>query len=594
MEIRVYYESIEQANFYIKPIIEESLSKLKVKEYTIKLIKKVQQNFNKSNKFSKKYSKSISNILIQKNPDIIISIIKDDIEIPIAIIEFSTAVFTKDHELQRTDNFNVAHSSEAVYIKVSSNDKKTPGHGGDSKYNFVQPYAMHYQNTDDISFHINWEVKEDDASILIKDSQYKSLPANRNEITHLIYLILKNFSTNLKGNYWKKGFNDLVKNDAIFSTWLKSLKEFDDFEDITTLTSSRTIWKNKDSTINKENVFILKFNRFGHSMDPERGMLSYYGTYYKNEDNTFVSKIILDPSKEQWFKGTSQYSGIRKFMDDGLSSSDDLVTLLFMGLNLPDYEYYKDHVQKNGSIYDITDYVKKYLLNFNVSFRNIIINSDFFHLTDGDEFNIYLTWDKNQTSQFSFEKCPNVTEIAKRNDFSEDDVTFITIHNFFKENGIDTFSVSYPGAQSDTPVLPDKYSGRSQDRTYIDAIGLKGDSLIFQENKGPFKKADINDDLSKMKKFKVEVDYQKAVKDFKRKYGMDQKYLILGVGFGMGSRTQVKDVYEKTTIDDVDYFLIISKDMTTWKVYSSLDPENQPFIKLRGEIKRIPTYKVNS
>ena len=93
-EIRIYFECLEQANHYIKPSIENVLKKLGLNSLPpIKLIK-----------LKKKYdlySIRIQKILEWKDPDILVSLVtKTNIELPLFIVEFSTAVFTEDHELQ--------------------------------------------------------------------------------------------------------------------------------------------------------------------------------------------------------------------------------------------------------------------------------------------------------------------------------------------------------------------------------------------------------------------------------------------------------------------------------------------------------------
>jgi len=89
-EIRIYYESLEQANHFILPIIKKYNKKSKVKLVRLK-------------GSYKNYSKNVAPIIFWKNPDILItSIIKGE-EFPLIQIEFSNAVFTEDHELQRFD-----------------------------------------------------------------------------------------------------------------------------------------------------------------------------------------------------------------------------------------------------------------------------------------------------------------------------------------------------------------------------------------------------------------------------------------------------------------------------------------------------------
>ena len=74
MELRVYYESLEQSLHYLINDLKKIFPQI-----DIILVKKCQQSFNR-NGFSKKYSKNLSKILIRKNPDLIITIIDNNVE----------------------------------------------------------------------------------------------------------------------------------------------------------------------------------------------------------------------------------------------------------------------------------------------------------------------------------------------------------------------------------------------------------------------------------------------------------------------------------------------------------------------------------
>jgi len=594
MEFRIYYESLEQAEYYIKPILINSLQKNNISEYDIKLIEKVQQSYKKNGNLSKKYAKKISEILIQKNPDVIISVIKNDIEIPLIILEFSTAVFTKDHELQRTDNFNVALSSGSVYIKISPIHKNSGSHGGDTSYQYLEPYSLFYKKYDELSFHINWDVDDNNEAIVEKNDFYKSVPTKISEINELVSLIIKIYSNNIENDDWKNGFNELILQSDIFSNWINSLDKLDDFEDIKTINTSRMNWDNYNENIYKNNVFTLKLNRLGHAMDPERGMLNYYGTFFKNGNNTFISKLLFNPNNPSWYKDTPKEEEIRNMIQNGFSDNISLVKAMCLGLSLPKFDDLKNIIINSDELLiDISDYVTDNIYIFNTPFRNIIKNSDILYITDGQNKNIYLTWNEECYVEFSHDECPNKTIISEREKLTEDDVTFSTIHHFFHSNNITTLSVSYPGAQSDMPILPQPNEGRKQQRVYIDAIGLKDNNMIFQENKGPYSKSKINTDISKIINFKNNIDYKRAIVEFKRKNSIHAEKLYIGVGFGETSKS-IGTINTELDLDDIDYFLVLSKDMRSWKVYSSINNDEGLFPIKRGEIDKILTYKVEN
>ena len=476
MEIRVYYESLEQCLHYLVEDIKEIFP-----NDEIVIIKKTQQSFGR-NGFSKRYSKNISKILIRKNPDLVISIINNGIEYVICVVEFSTAVYTKDHEQQRSDNFLLPIKNPLFYIKVSSTTKDSGQHGGDTRYNPIEPFSLCYKKYGKLCFHIEWDSDPKDSKYVLKHEHYKSIPKSNKEFISLVELIIKCFQTHGLFKYENEVKKEVLKIDY-FKDWINKLSDYNDFEDISAINSTRTEWKNVHSKLGKKNVFILKINRMGHAMDPERGMLTHYSTFFRTPDTYFLAKIIFDINSRTWFKSTSAES----YIDNELSKithigKPQLIDFLSQGLSLPNSAVLNNIVNNSEKeIIDISNYVSENFNLFNTSFRTIIEHSNCLNVTNGLKEEIYLTWD-NVKADFNFFDLPIVTEIKKRELLTEDDVTYITMNSVFKLNGISPISVSYPGAQSDTPILTQPGRGRRQERIYIDSIGEKNNSLFLQEN----------------------------------------------------------------------------------------------------------------
>ena len=135
-EIRIYYESIEQAYHYIFPVVQETVKQLS-REIEVKLVKmKKEYTY---------YSKRIAPIFFWKEPDILITLIENGEEYPLLLIEFSTAVFTEDHELQRFDGMLAAAKNNCIYVKISPTRKESPyAHGGKIEFDYVQPFRLIY------------------------------------------------------------------------------------------------------------------------------------------------------------------------------------------------------------------------------------------------------------------------------------------------------------------------------------------------------------------------------------------------------------------------------------------------------------------
>ena len=232
-------------------------------------------------------------------------------------------------------------------------------------------------------------------------------------------------------------------------------------------------------------------------------------------------------------------------------------------------------------------YVKKYYSYINNTFRTIIDKCDYLCLSNGADETLFLTWDKD--NKFEDAQLPNITKISERNEIAEDDVTYITIHNVFKENNINLVCVSFPGAQSDMPFLPETNLGRSQKRVYVDAVGEKNNTLILQENKGAFKKTEIKDDIEKINLFKHDSNYIEAVVKFNSVHGLKTKKIIIGIGFGESNK--MNSQLNQVGIDQVDYFLVISEGLKKWKIFSNIDEDI--FNVKNGVVQMTQTFEVS-
>jgi len=565
MEVRVYYESLEQGQHYVI----DSLRKL-FPTIEFVLVRKSQQTYLQSG-FSKKFGKHLSKILIRKNPDLIITAINGRIEEPIVVIEFSTAVFTKDHEQQRSDNFLLPLRNNVIYIKVSSTGKDSGGHGGDVSYNPIEPFALCFQRKGILSFHIEWPTQDGNLKFVSKHSEYRSLPKNNAYFTSLLEVILKCYMHFGYANY-RQEVEIECRRSLVFSDWISRLESYTSFEDIRSLRSRRTEWFDYHHGISESNVFVLKFNRMGHAMDPERGMLVHYRTFLSQGSEIFVSKLVFTPGSQTWFKATGAEQRIKALTKDKSNfSGEELLEFLILGLSLPESDILRSIVKSSTSeVFDVSSWVRIAFVRMNVAFRTIIENSSYLQLTDGFGCDIYLKWDLS-LADYDFSDLPDNSVLELSKELTEDDVTYLSVHNVLRPNGIDILSVSYPGAQSDTPILPDVSAGRRQRRLYIDIVGFIGQEMLLQENKGPFKLREVQGDIEKLTLFKTDDNYKLALEQFCSEHEREVLRIRLGIGFAKSGRlvSQLRDV----GIDVVDYFVVFDNDNQTWKLYSSIEQE---------------------
>ena len=348
MEFRIYYECLEQALFFAKEILLTFCDSKK-----IKLIKKIQQQKNKkTGRYAYGYSQNLNKVYSIKNPDLVITLVMNGFEQTIIIIEFSTAVYTKDHELQRSDNYIAALKSNSIFIKISTLDKISSAHGGDTKFNFIEPYSLFYKRYGIIHFHINWKTENNNSEIVEKHKLYKSIP-NKLSYSEDIFKSLYNFISSknfsLDSN-WNKEINNFYTNKTIIE-WIKKIKNYKKFENIKDFNSSRTKWFDKIPEINKKNILKIKINRMGHAMDPERGLLTYYSFLHVKSKDNIISKFIFDKKIKTWYLSTPKSKEIEKILNnpDISNSRLDLVKFLCLGLSFPNMKQLLEIVKKKNN-----------------------------------------------------------------------------------------------------------------------------------------------------------------------------------------------------------------------------------------------------
>lgn len=555
-ELRIYFECLEQATNYIKPILEKTEA-FRKKFFEIKLIKLTGNPIF--------YSRFIAPIIYLKAPDILITVIEGGVEYPLFQLEISTAVFTEDHELQRFDGIVASIENNCIYGKLSPVNKiSQSAHGGNTKFNHLTSYKAIYERFGKLAFHFDWPC--DKSGNVIVDEEYLSCPQEIKSLSLFLHN-LSAFITSDKIDFskWLMAFENQLLKEKIFSDWLCDIKKFD-LPDLRNLNTSRTEWKEKS----KE--FHLKINRFGHAMDPERGMLSYYGTIHENT----ISKMLFDKKNEAWYKDTSKEKTIANFLErHGLRTAFDYLHCFTLGSGL----YNNKEFVKLESAFkedkadlleiDLSKFLSENFKLLNKALRTIFKFSKAFYIIDTDNnTRIKFIWKKFKTEN-GFSKFPDITPIQNRTQFDEDDITYISVHNVLKQNGYKIIAVSYPGAQGDRVVLAEAGTGRRQQRRYIDIISyLPKSHSALQENKGKFSPASIQGEINELKKYKVDKAYKQSVENFVSKFDKNAPHIFkIGVGFWAKNKFTV-DHIRQLEIDSLDYFIYVKADQKEWIVFS--------------------------
>jgi len=581
MELRIYYESIEQAVHYVKPIIEEYMSD-RDESYELKLIE-LKGNY-------KYYGKNVAQIIFWKDPDILVTLVKESTEIPLLFVEFSTAVLTEDHELQRFDGITTAIDNDCIYAKISPLKESSKSHGGNIDFNHLKPYSQIKEEFDICPFYFEWPTDENNEMVKTHPD-YLACPPELENFKKLLFEILEVLDNEDFMENWPDVLFEKLSEVKCFQEWFERLEECEiPNKETYERDSSRIYWKEE----NGEEHLVLKFNRFGHAMDPERGWLSY--TYLIDEN--VGSKMTFEEENDAWYKSTPKEDKIRDYlMENGISDKHDLLYLAMLGSGLYKYEKFKEGVLEehdDETEIDISDFLNEKYLELNKSLRTIIKFSNYFKIEDTSGNYIKLIWPdfREEGEEECFDDQPDVSILKERESISEDEVTYLSAYEVLKENGFELAAVSYPGAQGDKAILIEPGKGRKQKRKYVDIVSYITDEAInLQENKGKFSPSKVQGDIDEVNKYKTKSSYKEALETFKLRNDIPSpsNKITIGVGFWANQRFRIGNVMD-LELKNLDYFIYIDHDLTEWEIWSNT--EDNLFDKVQGELDLPKTYEL--
>jgi hypothetical protein len=375
-----------------------------------------------------------------------------------------------------------------------------------------------------------------------------------------------------ENNYIEDGWIKEVEKDLLkepfFKEWKKKLENFEQ-PDTTNLQSSRTEFNSI------KNELTLKFNRFGHAMDPERGMLAYYGQLY----DKIIVKMVFSIDNSSWYKNVPKESEIMDHIHrNGLNRVYDFLYCFMLGSGLDNNDEFKELIStyKDNETtcleIDLTKFLENNYLLLNKPLRTIFKYSNKFLITDGNgNPKINFVW-KNFNKKEEYATHLKITHINSKNFFDEDDVTYIIVHNVLKVNKFKILAVSYPGAQGDRVILIEPHTGRSQERRYIDIISYFPEKFTtLQENKGSFNAREIRKEIDELSKYKKENRYKKAINSFIEKFDIKAPKIIkIGVGFWANLTIDISNIRD-LDLDNLDYFVYLTKDRRKWIIWTGKD-----------------------
>ncbi len=600
-EIRIYYECLEQAYNYIKPLIDKVSQNHKASIILIKRPRNPDQ-LPKGTIFA---------IQSLTTPDILITGVKNNKEYPLILIEFSEAVITEDHELQRSYGALAAYLSGMYYIKVSGYKQSKKVFGG-AEYNPYNTPKILIEKFNYEGFIIaDWQTKGTNIYNLQKGYNLPGCPPVIPILKDTIQSVIKTFLQS-QDNWFANSLR-ILKQTQSYKSFRDNVDKANGSEELLMTWKER---KERNKNLNKLRYFVhehwvgAKINRFSHAMDPDRGILTFISFVYSQNYSIFgIYALVRPKSTDILKKELTNLKSLKAKLNGALIKDEEGVPEWFVQelkkvvnkaksqnekINFqPIWEKYKNKIAENKVVMTIAYFLDGMYLNHN----GIKLYWDRYKLLGGNKSNNnFLDLFKNYFGFTDYTAPPPIEEIE--NEVDEDEVTYAIAHRVLIPNKFRIVSISYPGSQGGGAILPEPEKGKAQPREYPDIIALPPEKydkfdVLLNESKGMFNKSQIEKDANEILRYKTDKKLQNGLKqrliiaqvidknDSVRK-------IVIGVAFGIRSGT--------TTIwrpDEVDFiFRIVDREKWAIGIFNQSLKDLLPIIS--GETSYPKVYRIKS
>lgn len=429
-----------------------------------------------------------------KDVDVLITAVSSEREYPVLMIEYSTAVPTDDHKMQRSDVYYWSALFKVPMLKISPSTKGMgQNFGGGDRITNAQEQVLAYSRGA-IFYPINWDSKNGLDILPTKENALSCIPKNKN-IAEIIALLINTFTDSSDYNTF---YNALIKNYSTFyreifsSTTICSIRE-----NITD--STRFHWYG--------DKLCVKINRFGHAMDPDRGVL-YFANMLVGAQNT-IAEIQVNRPKDFACRGgyNALFDALAKKKNllsyvanivekqNNRFTDENAIYILTHALNIENALSFKKVGEHQYIIED--DVLKKFLLTHSsIVSKTIFFLTTKLILTDKDRNTICaICWNESPIKEYlthvnTCNYTPTVINPLTIQEAKEDIITFASVE-LYKNLHCELLATSYPGAQGDRCILTG--SGRTVLRTYVDIVAYKrtskGIEVFLEECKDSFTKS---------------------------------------------------------------------------------------------------------
>lgn len=543
-ELRIYAEVLEQGLDF-KKYIAKILPECPIKNiYTKKLRSEIISS-----------DSIIDRIRKVKDVDVLLTAICGNEEIPVLMVEYSTAVPADDHKMQRSDVYFWASIFKAPVLKICpANKGMKQAFGGGDKITDDFEKALAF-NAGAMLYIIPWENIADN-DLLDINPEALSCIRYSDALEKLLKELLTELNYAISHESW---YNSLYKkyetqHAALLGRFDKiCLKNI--FVD-----SSRFKWDGQR--------LIVKINRFGHAMDPDRGIL-YFVNMLVGAENV-ITEIQVNRSENfderEGYKSlldqAPHETELTKYIKDLIKTKHnvfdvkDALHIVFQALNLPQHL-----LQKTGDAqFNIKD---KTLYSFLIEHPSMVAKSIFFLstklvLTDKNRHEICsIEWSSHPLDKYRRSLlCANynTTQLQRLSlrEAKEDIITYASVL-LYKKINCDLLAVSYPGAQGDRCIL--NGAGRRVLRTYVDIVACQYNknaiTVFLEECKDDVRKSLT--DVTKLHQILESPQYYDGLKKLCKKLtdtdNIENTYIAIGA--------KSSPIYD---LLDVDYIFMFDLD----------------------------------
>lgn len=502
----------------------------------------------------------VTKIRKSKDVDVLITAISDHQEYPLLMVEYSTAVPADDHIMQRSDVYYWGAIYRVPVMKIYPLNKgMNQDFGGGDKIKSEDEMLIS-KRFGAIFYPIFWNTIKNIDVLETKKSALSCIYKNT-EIQEKINSIIMSFQSSKSHNdFYIYLFSKYDKN-LQQAAWLEFCKKRTPKDLISN--STRFLWQ--------ENNLKVKINRFGHAMDPDRGVLFFANMLLGSKNVTSEIQINRSASYNarggyrSLFDSSPQENQMRKYVEHIINTQDNIMTeenalhIITSVWGLP-----LDLIEKtsDGNYFVSDEKLYDFLIHHSsMSVKSIFFLSTALVLSNQEREPICtIKWNDKSIKKYLrnlrvFNYTPTNIEELSLSSAKEDIVTFCSVE-LYKKLNFDLLAVSYPGAQGDRCVLTG--SGRKVLRTYIDIIACgtdeNGITVYLEECK-----ANIADSLNDSKKLNEFINNPEKKQGLERLYyKITNKKGKFDISIGIGAKNSTI----ASTLN-VDYIFMFDIDNTT-------------------------------